>query len=119
MPITEPAIEAFTTSISPALSANMPMMSSVALPNVAFKSPPMAGDVLLANSSVRLADKLGERKNGDRREKKHDTGDTPAKEAPIASGTKSKEREIYEDPFAQVTPEPSPAGGRPSNADRP
>jgi hypothetical protein len=51
-PTNEPVIDAFTTSIRPARSANVPIRSSVALPNVAFSSPPKAGLLLAESSSV-------------------------------------------------------------------
>ncbi|MEI2827882.1 MAG: hypothetical protein V9F04_16900 [Dermatophilaceae bacterium] len=41
LPMIEPVIEAFTRSSRPALIATMVMMSSAALPSVAFSSPPM------------------------------------------------------------------------------
>lgn len=39
---TEPSSEHLTTSILPSMSANSAMISSVALPHVAFRSPPTA-----------------------------------------------------------------------------
>ena len=47
-----PMIEAFTSSISPARSATMAIMSSAALPKVALSSPPTAGPLRLARCSV-------------------------------------------------------------------
>ena len=42
-PITAPAIDDFTTSNKPSLSAKIDIISSVALPNVPFKNPPILG----------------------------------------------------------------------------
>jgi hypothetical protein len=43
LPMTEPMIEAFTTVVSPAERAKMVIMSSAALPKVAFIMPPIRG----------------------------------------------------------------------------
>ena len=43
LPMMDPMIEAFTTVVRPAESAKMVMMSSAALPKVAFRMPPMRG----------------------------------------------------------------------------
>ena len=51
-PITEPTIDAFTTSWSPLFSAKKAMISSGAFPNVTFRRPPMPGPVLAAIASV-------------------------------------------------------------------
>lgn len=48
----EPMIEAFTTVVSPAESAKMVMMSSAALPDVAFKMPPTRGPAWWPKDSV-------------------------------------------------------------------
>ncbi|CAB4345995.1 unannotated protein [freshwater metagenome] len=48
----EPAIEAFTTSCSPASSAISAMISSGALPKVTFSRPPIPGPERAASSSV-------------------------------------------------------------------
>ena len=48
----EPASEAFTTSCSPARSAARAMISSAALPKVAFRSPPMPSPMRAASCSV-------------------------------------------------------------------
>jgi hypothetical protein len=45
LPRIEPVSDAFTISVSPARSAMKPMISSAALPKVAFSRPPMAGPV--------------------------------------------------------------------------
>ena len=52
LPMIEPTIEAFTTSWRPASRAKKAMISSGALPNVTFRSPPMPGPVLAAIASV-------------------------------------------------------------------
>ena len=44
-PITEPAIEALTTSNKPSFNAKNEIISSVAFPKVAFKKPPNFGPV--------------------------------------------------------------------------
>ena len=49
-----PVIEAFTTSNRPAWMAKKAMISSVALPNVAFSSPPMPAPTCFDISSVAL-----------------------------------------------------------------
>ena len=90
LPMIEPVIEAFTTSISPALSAKMPMMSSVALPKVALRSPPTTGVVRVANSSVDWPMSLASGTMASAERKKTVTGETPAKAAPIAIGTKAR-----------------------------
>ncbi len=51
-PITEPTIEAFTTSWRPLFSAKKAMISSGALPKVTFSRPPMPGPVRAAIASV-------------------------------------------------------------------
>ena len=48
----EPTIDALTTSCRPCWSANRAMISSGALPNVTFSSPPMPGPARCASSSV-------------------------------------------------------------------
>ena len=52
--MTEPMIEAFTTSCSPSLSANSAMISSGAFPNVTLSRPPMPGPERAASSSVEV-----------------------------------------------------------------
>jgi hypothetical protein len=52
LPRIDPAIDAFTTSWSPAFSANRAMISSGALPNVTFSSPPIPGPERAARCSV-------------------------------------------------------------------
>ena len=47
-----PTMEAFTTSCSPARRAKSAMISSVALPKVAFINPPSAGPTRSDSSSV-------------------------------------------------------------------
>lgn len=44
-PITDPSIDAFTTSNKPAFKAKNEIISSVAFPNVAFKNPPILDPV--------------------------------------------------------------------------
>ncbi len=50
----EPVSDAFTNSINPALRAKIPMISSAALPSVAFIRPPNVGPVRAASSSVAI-----------------------------------------------------------------
>ena len=45
LPMMEPVSEALTISVSPARRAMKAMISSAALPKVAFRSPPMPGPV--------------------------------------------------------------------------
>ncbi len=47
-----PVIEALTSWINPALSAIIAIINSAALPNVAFRNPPMVGPVFAARCSV-------------------------------------------------------------------
>ncbi len=54
LPMIEPVREALTSSISPALRAKIPMISSAALPSVAFIRPPKVGPVRAASSSVAI-----------------------------------------------------------------
>ena len=54
LPITEPASDAFTTSKSPSFMAMNAMMSSVAFPKVALRSPPIFCPQKQAISSVLL-----------------------------------------------------------------
>lgn len=51
-PMTEPMIEAFTTVVSPAERAKIVMISSAALPKVAFRMPPMRGPACAPRLSV-------------------------------------------------------------------
>jgi hypothetical protein len=51
-PMIEPVSEALTISCSPARMAMKPMMSSAALPNVAFKRPPRPGPTRCVRFSV-------------------------------------------------------------------
>jgi len=86
-------------------------MSSVALPKLAFRSPPMAGDVRLANSSVDWPIYLASGRTDIAARKKTITGDTPAKEAPIAKGTKTRSAG-YIAPICLTAPgQARPAGG--------
>jgi hypothetical protein len=48
----EPVIEALTTSCNPSRSAKSAMMSSAALPKVAFRRPPIPSPRRLARCSV-------------------------------------------------------------------
>src|SRR5213079_3376647 len=52
LPMMDPVIEAFTTLVSPLESAMAAMISSAALPKVAFNSPPSPCPTRAANSSV-------------------------------------------------------------------
>ena len=51
-PTTEPVSDPRTTSVSPSFTAISAMISSGALPNVAFMKPPMPGPVRSAACSV-------------------------------------------------------------------
>ena len=51
-PTTLPVSEPRTTSVSPSWIASIEMISSGALPNVAFRKPPMPGPVWCAACSV-------------------------------------------------------------------
>jgi len=53
-PIIEPVKEASTIPIKPAFNENIEIISSTALPNVAFKSPPILGPITMAKLSVAL-----------------------------------------------------------------
>src|SRR5207248_2792346 len=52
LPIIEPAIDALTTLLRPFESAITAMISSAALPNVAFNNPPAPSPIRVANASV-------------------------------------------------------------------
>src|SRR2546423_10984826 len=52
LPMIEPVIEAFTTPVRPLESAMPAMISSAALPKVAFNNPPSASPTRAASSSV-------------------------------------------------------------------
>jgi len=52
LPMIDPVIEALTTSKSPFRNAMIAIISSAALPNVAFRSPPMPSPSLSARCSV-------------------------------------------------------------------
>src|SRR6266487_507448 len=52
LPMMDPVIEAFITLVSPLESAMAAMISSAALPKVAFKSPPSPSPTRAASSSV-------------------------------------------------------------------
>src|SRR5438552_4108623 len=52
LPIIEPVIDALTTLLRPFESAITAMISSAALPNVAFNNPPAPSPIRVANASV-------------------------------------------------------------------
>jgi len=52
LPIIEPTIDALTTLLGPFESAITAMISSAALPNVAFNNPPAPSPIRVANASV-------------------------------------------------------------------
>src|SRR5205085_5241785 len=52
LPIIEPVIEALTTLVSPLESVMLAMISSAALPKVAFNSPPQPSPIREASASV-------------------------------------------------------------------
>src|SRR5699024_11960887 len=58
LPSTEPVKEAKTTPTNPAWSAKTEIISSTALPNVAFSSPPIRGPLTIAKLSVARPIKL-------------------------------------------------------------
>jgi hypothetical protein len=62
----EPAIEAFTTSYSPARSAASAMISSAALPNVALSSPPTPSPGAFRQLLRRAPHPSGEGQDGER-----------------------------------------------------
>ena len=67
LPIIEPVSEAFTRSVRPACSASAPMISSAALPNVAFSSPPMPPPRRSASDLGGPADVRRQRQDGEHR----------------------------------------------------
>jgi hypothetical protein len=48
----DPVIDAFTSPVSPSRNARAPMMSSAALPKVAFSNAPIPGPSRFASASV-------------------------------------------------------------------
>ena len=60
LPSTEPMIEALATLISPAFTVRTTMISSGALPNVAFSRAASRGELGLAGLLGRLAEDVGE-----------------------------------------------------------
>ena len=68
LPTTLPVSEPRTTSVRPLLIASNEMISSGALPKVAFRKPPMPGPRVLRRVLGRLADQPGERDERERRE---------------------------------------------------
>ena len=69
---TEPVIEPRTTSGSPSLIASSAMISSGALPKLAFRKPPTPGPVCSADVLGRLADQPRERHESRRSEDEED-----------------------------------------------
>ena len=65
---TEPVSEPRTTAGSPLATAKSAMISSGALPKLAFRKPPTPGPRVLGGVLRRLADQPGERHQRDRRE---------------------------------------------------
>ena len=92
LPITEPMSEAFTTSCSPACSANSAMISSGALPNVTFSRPPMPGPERAASSSVArpISAAVGITPSADAENVA--TAEAPAASSTIASGMNGTSR---------------------------
>jgi hypothetical protein len=62
-----PVIDAFTSATWPLRSATSAMMSSAALPKVAFRNPPHAGPERAREVLGALADQAGERHRATRR----------------------------------------------------
>jgi len=91
----EPVMEALTSSISPARMAKSVMMSSAALPRVAFSRPPMRGPVCAAISSVAWPrmPAVGITASADRMNKS--VGDMPTKRPMMATGASSKSTFTY------------------------
>ncbi len=54
LPSTEPVSEASTMPVSPSFKAKIDIISSTALPNVAFSRPPIRGPAIMARDSVAL-----------------------------------------------------------------
>jgi hypothetical protein len=61
LPAIEPTSDARTTSVRPSEIATIAMISSGALPNVAFRKPPMPGPVCQREIVRRLADQPRQR----------------------------------------------------------
>ena len=64
---TEPVSEPRTTPGSPSATANSAMISSGALPKLAFRKPPTPGPGVLGGVLGRFADQPGERDQRERR----------------------------------------------------
>src|SRR6266487_3592415 len=67
LPIIEPAIDALTTLLRPFESAITAMISSAALPNVAFNNPPAPSPIRVANTSVARPHQSRQRNNANGR----------------------------------------------------
>ena len=61
-----PVIEALTTSMWPARSATIAMISSAALPNVALRNPPSVGPTAVGQLLGRVADQARRGNQGHR-----------------------------------------------------
>jgi hypothetical protein len=85
-PITEPTMEAFTTSWSPSIRAKNAMISSGAFPKVTFRSPPMPGPVRLAMASVASPMTAAQGMTPSAAAEKTSTGEAPARSSATAAG---------------------------------
>ncbi len=88
-PITEPTIDAFTTSWRPSIRAKKAMISSGALPNVTFSRPPIPGPVRLAIASVASPMTAAQGITPSAAAEKTSTGDAPARSSTTAAGMKT------------------------------
>ena len=79
LPMIEPTIDALTTSWSPSSSAKKAMISSGALPNVTFSSPPMPGPAAGGQVLGRLAHQRGRRDDAERRREEDEDRDRRAR----------------------------------------
>ena len=70
LPRIEPVSDARTTSLSPLVSAMMPMISSAALPKVALSNPPQVGPVPLGKLLGRLPHHVRQRHHPQPRQEK-------------------------------------------------
>ncbi len=92
LPRIEPTIEALTTSCRPSESAKSAMISSGALPNVTFSSPPIPGPARCASSSVArpMSAAVGTTPSAD--EKKTMIASAPTRSRTIAIGMNGTSR---------------------------
>ena len=91
-PRIEPTSEALTTSCRPFWRAKRAMISSGALPNVTFRSPPIPGPERSASSSVARPISAAVGTTPSAEEKKITDFEACARSSPIASGMKGTSR---------------------------